>query len=92
MYFRSTRGSLKLVLWPTSTRTALYKVRIHGSIHGMRESSAQPTGKIPCKTKQTREKREVKGVASKGSLPRSITGKESERPQSGIYMPADLNI
>lgn len=40
---RSTRGSLKPVLWPTSTWTVLFKVRIHVSIHRLCESSEKAT-------------------------------------------------
>lgn len=51
VYLRSTRGSLKPVLWPTSTQTVLVKVRMYVSIaiHRLRESSGKPTEKISCK-------------------------------------------
>lgn len=36
VFLRSSRGSLKPVQWPISTRTVLYLVRIHESIHELK--------------------------------------------------------
>ena len=67
VYFRSTRRSLKLVLWPTSTRTVLFKVRMHVSIaiHRLRKSSGKPTKRIYCEHTNGKKKKNDNNLEAK---------------------------
>ena len=58
VYLRSTRGSLKPVLLPTSTRIVLFKVRMHVSIaiHSLGETSGKPAEKISCQQTNGKKK------------------------------------
>ena len=84
VYFRSTRRSLKLVLWPTSTRTVQFKVRMHVSIaiHRLRKSSGKPTKRIYCE--HTNGKKKEKRQAKSDGIPLALHNRK--RSYSRICM------